>query len=58
MKSPSYGRIVSAKHHARLRGLLENSKGKVVLGGGVNDKLGFEPTIVIDVKDGDSLLSE
>lgn len=56
--SASFGRIVSATHHARLKALMAATKGEVVVGGGTNDKLGFEPTVVKDVADGDSLLSE
>ncbi|KDQ60950.1 hypothetical protein JAAARDRAFT_77074 [Jaapia argillacea MUCL 33604] len=56
LKSPSYGRIVNGMHHARLTGLLKRTQGKIVLGGQVDDKNGLAPTIVKDVKEGDSLL--
>ena len=54
-----YTRIVSPGHFARLSTLLDNTKGEIAVGGGRDEKtLRFETTVVTDVKDGDSLLSE
>lgn len=61
LKSDSYGSIVSDYHFERLKGLLRRTKGKIVVGGKWDEepgKRGFEPTIVVDVKPGDSLLEE
>ncbi|KII92978.1 hypothetical protein PLICRDRAFT_155932 [Plicaturopsis crispa FD-325 SS-3] len=56
--SASYGRIVNPIHHARLKSLLDRTKGTVVLGGAVTGSVGFEPTVVKDVRSGDSLMEE
>ena len=48
--SPDYARIINARHHARLRGLLEGSPGRIELGGDWDaaDNY-FAPTIVTGV---------
>jgi hypothetical protein len=57
--SASYGRIVNRAHFERLKGILGRTKGKVVIGGNVNEeKLKIEPTIVADVSASDSLMEE
>lgn len=59
--SNCYSRIVSDAHFARLKGLLGRTQGKIVLGGKWEEgegKRGFEPTVVVDVKEGDALLEE
>jgi aldehyde dehydrogenase (NAD+) len=56
--SPSYGRIVSEGHFGRIKGLLERTKGQVVLGGKTEEPRGIEPTVVKNVEEGDSLLEE
>lgn len=56
--SKFFARIISTAHHNRLKGLLNRTQGQIVFGGNVNNKNGFEPTVVRDVKDGDSLLEE
>lgn len=58
LSSDSYGRIVSSLHWSRLKSLLDRTQGEIVLGGGVDDKNGIEPTVVKNVKDGDSLMEE
>ncbi|KAG6815270.1 hypothetical protein H0H93_010376, partial [Arthromyces matolae] len=58
LNSTSIGRIVTEAHHKRLTGLLERTKGEIVFGGRINDKKGFEPTIVKNVPGDDSLLEE
>ncbi|KAF6744084.1 Aldehyde/histidinol dehydrogenase [Ephemerocybe angulata] len=57
LNSPDYGRIVSVAHFARVKGLLGETKGRVVIGGGVLDgseglqegarARGVEPTVVL-----------
>ncbi|KAI0321467.1 NAD-aldehyde dehydrogenase [Amylostereum chailletii] len=57
--SESYGRIVSPAHARRLQKLLDNTKGKIAHGGTAEPEERYiEPTIVIDVKGDDSLMSE
>ncbi|KAF8064447.1 aldehyde dehydrogenase [Lyophyllum atratum] len=58
LNSTSISRIVSELHLQRLKGLLDRTKGEIVFGGKTNAKLGFEPTIVKNVAEGDSLLEE
>ncbi|KAJ5641294.1 Aldehyde dehydrogenase NAD(P)-dependent, partial [Penicillium lividum] len=44
--SPDYSRIINKGHFQRLKSLLDNSKGKILLGGTVDEKeLFIEPTI-------------
>ncbi|TFK73844.1 aldehyde dehydrogenase [Pluteus cervinus] len=57
LKSDSYGRIVNETHHARLVNVLKGTKGTIVVGGKAEGRE-FEPTVVKDVKSGDSLLDE
>lgn len=57
--SDSYGRIVNAAHFARLRELLERTKGKVVVGGELDEKKAkIALTVVTDVDGDDSLMDE
>ncbi|RDB17524.1 Aldehyde dehydrogenase family 3 member B1 [Hypsizygus marmoreus] len=58
LNSTSFSRVVSEAHFKRLNGLLSRTKGEIVFGGKTNEKFWFEPTIVKDVADGDSLLEE
>ncbi|KAG2344156.1 aldehyde dehydrogenase [Suillus weaverae] len=59
LDSPLFGSIVSDLHHKRLTSLLSRTKGKVVLQGRADAaRRRLEPTIVMDVADGDSLLEE
>lgn len=45
--SPDYARIINESHFQRLKSMLDNSKGKILLGGSVDAKeLFIEPTIV------------
>ncbi|KIW09013.1 hypothetical protein, variant [Verruconis gallopava] len=51
--------VVNDRNWARLDNLLKNTQGKIVYGGERDAKTRyFAPTIVVDVKPGDSLLSE
>ena len=48
--SPDFARIINARHHARLRGLLRDSPGRVRLGGDWDEADNyFAPTLVTDV---------
>lgn len=58
LASSSYGRIVSSAHWNRLKSLLDRTASEIVIGGGVDDKNGIEPTVVKNVKEGDSLMEE
>ncbi|KAG6811609.1 hypothetical protein H0H92_006624 [Tricholoma furcatifolium] len=52
-------RIISDGHLKRLKGLLERTKGEIVFGGQVDEKTrAFEPTVVKNVTETDSLLEE
>jgi aldehyde dehydrogenase (NAD+) len=47
--SPDFARVVNARHHERLRGLLETSGGKIAIGGAVDaDQRYIAPTVVLD----------
>lgn len=58
-ESPDYSRIINKGHFHRLKSMFENSKGKVLLGGSMDEKdLFIEPTVVqVDSVD-DSLCSQ
>ncbi len=57
--SESLSRIVSQKHAARIKGLLDATKGTIILGGQVDvEKRFVAPTIVNNVPADDSLMSE
>ncbi|KAI0674632.1 aldehyde dehydrogenase [Trametes maxima] len=51
-------RIVNAQHHARLVGLLERTKGTVVIGGEVDGDRSIVPTVLTDVPADDALMNE
>lgn len=58
-KSDSFSRLVSSRHFARVKGLLDNTNGTIVVGGATDaDKNYIAPTIVKDVKSDDSLMRE
>ncbi|TFY82462.1 hypothetical protein EWM64_g1550 [Hericium alpestre] len=58
-KSDSFSHMISAGHFDRLKGLIDNTKGEIVYGGGANkDTLFIEPTLVLGVDANDSLMSE
>ncbi|KAF9192685.1 aldehyde dehydrogenase 3, member A2 [Haplosporangium sp. Z 767] len=55
--SASYGRIVNQNHFLRLKGLLDQTKGKVVVGGELDENdLFITPTIVLGVDKSDKLM--
>ncbi|KAJ3985319.1 aldehyde dehydrogenase [Lentinula detonsa] len=56
LKSDSYTRIINMQHFNRIKSLLERTQGKVLMGGGMDEKeRRIEPTVVL-VKPGDVLL--
>lgn len=59
-RSPDFGRVVNAAHHARLVSLLESSGGRVVVGGehDAADRFYLAPTVVTDVPADAELLHE
>lgn len=55
--SNSYGRIVNKSHFLRLKGLLDETKGKIVAGGEMDeDNLFISPTLVLGVDKDDKLM--
>ncbi|KAI8353790.1 aldehyde dehydrogenase, dimeric NADP-preferring [Mortierella sp. GBAus27b] len=55
--SQSYGRIVNKSHHQRLRSLLDQTKGKVVYGGELDEEDRYiAPTLVLGVEKEDKLM--
>lgn len=58
-QSPDYGRIVSAQQFARIKKMLDNTSGKIVLGGTMDAEQKFIEPTVIEVSDpSDSLITE
>lgn len=59
MESPDFARIVNRRHHERLSGLLKATKGKIEIGGSIDEEnIYIEPTVVSNVLNSDSLMSE
>ena len=57
-KSHSVARIVGEHHVTRIKGLLDNTKGTIVLGGEIDVSEKYvAPTVVKDVRGDDSLMS-
>ncbi|KAG0291612.1 aldehyde dehydrogenase 3, member A2 [Dissophora globulifera] len=55
--SSSYGRIVNKSHFQRLKSLLDQTKGKIVVGGETDEEdLFIAPTLVTDVEKDDKLM--
>ncbi|XP_047212078.1 aldehyde dehydrogenase family 3 member B1-like isoform X1 [Girardinichthys multiradiatus] len=58
-KCPDLSRIVSARHFTRLMKLLEQTKGKVVIGGESDQEDKYiAPTVVVDAGEDDALMAE
>ncbi|KAJ4467248.1 aldehyde dehydrogenase [Lentinula aciculospora] len=56
LKSDSYTRIINMQHFSRIKSLLEQTRGKILMGGGMDEtERRIEPTVVL-VKPGDVLL--
>lgn len=54
-----FGRIINDGHFKRLKGHIDSTQGKVVLGGGMDPKTRYiAPTIVDGISSGDSLMKE
>lgn len=58
LNSKSYSRIVNEMHFKRVSSMLARTKGEIVLGGQSRPNFSFEPTIIKNVEDGDSLLEQ
>ena len=57
--SPDYGRIINDSSFNRLKGMLDNTKGKILMGGTMDEKDRFiEPTVVQVESPEDSLVAE
>jgi beta-apo-4'-carotenal oxygenase len=57
--SPDLGRIVNERHFLRLKAMLDNTKGKIVMGGEVDQsELFIEPTAVLVDSVNDSMMAE
>jgi aldehyde dehydrogenase (NAD+) len=57
--SPDYGRIINRAHVARLRRLLEDGAGRIVIGGGVDDEERYvAPTLLSRPADESGVLNE
>lgn len=58
-KSPDYSRIINKGHFQRLKSMLDNSKGRILLGGTLDEEeLFIEPTVVQVYSVEDSLCAE
>ena len=58
-KSEGYSRIVATTHVERIKKLVDETKGKLILGGDIDvEKRYIAPTVVRDVPKDDSLMSE
>ncbi|KAJ6171230.1 Beta-apo-4'-carotenal oxygenase [Penicillium chermesinum] len=57
--SPDYSRIINQNHFQRLKSMLDNTQGKIVMGGTLNEKeLFIEPTVVLVSSIDDSLITQ
>lgn len=57
--SPDLGRIINQRHFLRLKKMLDDTKGKIVVGGGVDEAEKFiEPTVVLVDSVDDSMMQE
>ncbi|KAI9851238.1 MAG: hypothetical protein M1838_004157 [Thelocarpon superellum] len=57
--SPDYGRIVNTRHFQRMEKILKSTKGKVLVGGELDEKERFiEPTVVLVDSIDDSMIQE
>ena len=58
-QSPDYGRIISPQHFSRIKKMLDNTSGKIVIGGTMDAEQKFIEPTVIEVSDpSDSLITE
>ncbi|KAM0254963.1 hypothetical protein ACHAQJ_006271 [Trichoderma viride] len=57
--SPDYSRVINKHHYERLKRMVDNSKGKIVLGGSMDESDFFiEPTVVLCDDVNDSMVVE
>lgn len=57
--SPDYARIVNPRHFARIKKMLDETKGKVVIGGETDESENYiEPTMVIVTDENDSMVKD
>lgn len=57
IEGPDYTSIINKTHYKRISGLIDSTKGKIVINGGRNEaKLKIGTVIVIDVKEDDVLM--
>ncbi|THH27353.1 hypothetical protein EUX98_g6826 [Antrodiella citrinella] len=56
--SAQWGNIVNPLHHSRVKGLLDRTKGEILVGGGVDANKRIALTVVAGVKPDDSLMEE
>ena len=57
-KESKWGRIVNEQHFKRVKSLIEETRGEIILGGKWDDKLRIALTIVAGVKLDDPLMDE
>jgi beta-apo-4'-carotenal oxygenase len=58
-ESPDYGRIVNARQFARLKKMLDDSSGRILMGGSMDEKdLFIEPTVIEVTSSADPLLAD
>lgn len=57
-ESSQWGKIVNSAHHQRLKRLLEQSKGEIIIGGEVTDDRRIAPTIINGITSDDALMQE
>uniref|UniRef100_A0A0N4ZEG5 Aldehyde dehydrogenase n=1 Tax=Parastrongyloides trichosuri TaxID=131310 RepID=A0A0N4ZEG5_PARTI len=58
-ESPDYCRIINQRHFDRIKRLIDNTNGDVVIGGSCDrDNLFIPPTVIDNVKEDDSVMSE
>jgi beta-apo-4'-carotenal oxygenase len=56
--SPDYGRIVNSRHFQRMKKMVDDSAGKIVIGGEMDEAENFiEPTVVLVESENDSMIT-
>ena len=57
-ETSQWGKMVNTAHHQRLKRLLEQSKGEIILGGEIGDDRRVAPTVITGITADDSLMQE
>jgi beta-apo-4'-carotenal oxygenase len=58
-QSPDYGRMVTPQHFSRVKKMLDNTSGKIVVGGTMDAEQKFiEPTVIVVTDPTDSLITD